>query len=353
MIDLSSDTATKPTQAMRQAMATAAVGDEQKREDPTVNRLLDLVAERLGKEAALFLPSGTMCNAIAVKVHTQPGEAILVDRYSHILRSESGGPAFLSGVVVDQLPSVDVASRRHRGRFTPEDVVKAIPPDSIYVAAPRLLCVEQTHNFGGGAVWSLTQLQAVCDVAHQQGLTVHMDGARLFNAVVATGVSAREYAQLCDSVWVDFTKGLGAPLGAVLAGSRSFIESSRRYKHIFGGALRQAGIVAAGCLYALDHHIERLADDHANAQLLAEGLQSIPGIEVEFPIETNMVFFNPTDGTPTEFLAAIQNYGIRMGTIGDRIRAVTHLDISREDVEKSVEIVQKVINSPRASEHLN
>ena len=337
MIDLSSDTATKPTEAMRQAMATAAVGDEQKGEDPTVNRLLERVADRLGKEAALFLPSGTMCNAVAVKAHTQPGEAILVDRYSHILRSESGGPAFLSGVVVEQLPS-------NRGRFTPEDVAAAIPPDSVYVAAPRLLCVEQTHNFGGGAVWPLTQLQAVCDVAHQQGLAVHMDGARLFNAVVATDVPASEYAQLCDSVWVDFTKGLGAPLGAVLAGSRSFIESARRYKHIFGGALRQAGIVAAGCLYALDHHIERLADDHANAQLLAEGLQSIPGIKVETPTETNMIFFNLTDGvSPTEFLAAIQNYGIRMGTIGDRIRAVTHLDISREDVEKTVEIAQKAL----------
>ena len=337
MIDLSSDTATKPTQAMRQAIATAAVGDEQKGEDPTVNRLLERVAEQLGKEAALFLPSGTMCNAVAVKAHTQPGESILVDRYSHILRSESGGAAFLSGVIVEQLPSV-------HGRFTPEDVAAAIPPDSVYVAAPRLLCVEQTHNFGGGAIWPLTQLQAVCKVAHQQGLAVHMDGARLFNAVVATDVPASEYAQLCDSVWIDFTKGLGAPLGAVLAGSRSFIESARRYKHIFGGALRQAGIVAAGCLYALNHHVERLADDHANAQLLAEGLQSIPGIEVETPVETNMVFFHPTNGgSPTEFLAAIQDYGVRMGTIGDRIRAVTHLDISREDVEKTVEIVQKVI----------
>ena len=337
MIDLSSDTATKPTQAMRQAMATAVVGDEQKGEDPTVNCLLERVAARLGKEAALFMPSGTMCNAVAVKAYTQPGEAILVDRYSHILRSESGGAALLSGVIVDQLPS-------DRGRFTPEDVAAAIPPDSVYVAAPRLLCVEQTHNFGGGAIWSLTQLQAVCKVAHQHGLAVHMDGARLFNAVVATDVPASEYAQLCDSVWIDFTKGLGAPLGAVLAGSRSFIESARRYKHIFGGALRQAGIVAAGCLYALDHHIERLADDHANAQLLAEGLQSIPGIKVENPVETNMIFFNLTDRvSTTEFLAAIQNYGVRMGTIGDRIRAVTHLDVSREDVEKSVEIAQKVI----------
>ena len=337
MIDLSSDTATKPTQAMRQAMATAVVGDEQKGEDPTVNCLLERVAARLGKEAALFMPSGTMCNAVAVKAHTQPGEAILVDRYSHILRSESGGAALLSGVIVDQLPS-------DRGRFTPEDVVAAIPPNSVYIAPPRLLCVEQTHNFGGGAIWSLTQLQAVCKVAHQHGLAVHMDGARLFNAVVATDVPAREYAQLCDSVWIDFTKGLGAPLGAVLAGSRSFIESARRYKHIFGGALRQAGIVAAGCLYALDHHIERLADDHANAQLLAEGLQSIPGIKVENPVETNMIFFNLTDRvSTTEFLAAIQNYGVRMGTIGDRIRAVTHLDVSREDMEKSVEIAQKVI----------
>lgn len=322
---------------MRQAMATATVGDEQKREDPTVNLLLERVAAQLGKEAALFLPSGTMCNAVAVKVHTQPGETILVDRYSHILRSETGGAALLSGVIVGQLPS-------NRGRFTPEDVVAAIPPDSVYVAPPRLVCIEQTHNFGGGTIWSLPQVQAIGKVAHQQGLAVHMDGARLFNAVVATGISERDYAQGCDSVWIDFTKGLGAPLGAVLAGSRSFIESARRYKHMFGGALRQAGIVAAGCLYGLEHHVERLADDHANAQLLAEGLKSVPGIAVETPIETNMVFFTLTDGvSSTEFLADIQDYGVRMGTIGDRIRAVTHLDVSREDVERTGEIVQKVM----------
>ena len=337
MINLSSDTATKPTSAMRQAIASAEVGDEQRGEDPTVNRLLERVAELLDKEAALFLPSGTMCNAIALSVHIRSGEAVLVDNQSHILRSESGGAAFLAGAIVDQLHG-------DRGRFTPEAVIAAIPPDSVYVAKPRLLCIEQTHNFGGGAVWSLQQLHSVCQVAHQQGLSVHMDGARLFNAVVATGVSAREYANGCDSVWIDFTKGLGAPMGAVLAGSAAFIREARRYKHMFGGALRQAGIVAAGCIYALEHHVDRLADDHANAQVLGDGLRSLPGVCVE-PIETNIVFFDTTKaGIETaEFLAAIQSQGVCMGAVGKRIRAVTHIDIPREAVEKAVEVVKQVV----------
>lgn len=338
MIDLSSDTATKPTAAMREAIASAVVGDEQRGEDPTVNRLRAMVAEKLGKEDALFLPSGTMCNAIAVKTHTQPGDTILVDRQSHILRSESGGSALLSGVVIDQLPST-------RGMFTPEDVQAALPAASVYIPPPRLLCVEQTHNFGGGAIWQLEQLHAVCEMARSHGLRVHMDGARLFNAVVATGIPAHAYAQQCDSVWIDFTKGLGAPVGAVLAGSADFIERARRYKHVFGGAMRQAGIIAAGCIYALEHHVARLAEDHTHAQVLAAGLNDIAGIVVEEPIETNMVFFDTTPAgiSLDDFLAAIQQHGVRMSRIGSRIRAVAHLDISREDIAQAIAVVQAVV----------
>jgi threonine aldolase len=338
MIDLSSDTATKPTTGMRQVMATAEVGDEQRGEDPTVNRLLQMVCSLLNKETALFLPSGTMCNCVAIKAHTHPGEAILVDRQAHILRSESGAAAFLSGVILEQLPS-------NRGRFTSDDVIAAIPRESVYVAHPHLLCVEQAHNHGGGSIWPLEQLSAVCETAHQYGLAVHMDGARLFNAVVATSILAHEYTKFCDSVWIDFTKGLGAPLGAVLAGSEAFIEKARRYKHIFGGALRQAGIVAAGCIYALENHIERLHEDHLNAQILGDGLGSIAGIQVEIPIETNMVFFNVSDTglEPKDFLAAIEIHGVRMSVMGKRIRAVTHLNISSNDVEKAINVVWQVV----------
>ncbi len=338
MINLYSDTQTRPTMAMRQAMVNAPVGDEQKNEDPTVNRLLAMVAELLGKESALFLPSGTMCNLVAVKTHTQPGDAILADRQGHVLRSETGGAALASGVMVDQLPGV-------RGLFTPEDVRAAIPAPSPYVAMPSLLCVEQTHNFGGGTVWPLEQLRAVSDVAHEHGLAVHMDGARLMNAVVATGIAAHEYAASCDSAWIDFTKGLGAPLGAVLAGSTTFIENARRYKHLFGGALRQAGIVAAGCVYALEHHVERLQEDNANAQLLAEGLSSIPGIA---NIYTKFFFLGGGDTIaagiePNQFASAIKDAGVQMGAMGKRIRAVTHLDVNRQDVEQVIEIVGRVM----------
>lgn len=338
MINLYSDTSTRPTAAMREAMASAEVGDEQKGQDPTVNRLLGMVADLLGKEAALFLPSGTMCNLIGVKTHTQPGEAILAHRQGHVLRSETGGAALVSGVIVDQLPG-------KRGLFTAQDVRAAIPSPSPYVAQPSLLCVEQTHNFGGGTVWPLAQLQAVSDVAREHGLAVHMDGARLMNAVVATGIAAHEYAKPCDSVWIDFTKGLGAPLGAVLAGSTSFIQKARRYKHLFGGALRQAGIVAAGCIYALEHHIERLQDDHNNAKLLAEGLSSIPGIKMDGPIDTNIVFFDTTAAgvPPNHFVSAIKQAGVEMGAMGKRIRAVTHLDVNRQDVEQAIDIVNQVM----------
>lgn len=337
MIDLSSDTATRPTQAMRSAIAAAAVGDEQRLEDPTVTALIEAVCDRLGKPAGLFLPSGTMCNVIAVKTHTQPGDAVFVGHNCHILRCETGGAAAFSGVVLDVVPS-------DTGLFKAAQLQTALYQRNPYTPNPRLVCVEQTHNFAGGALWPLDQLRAIKETAKERGLSVHMDGARLFNAVVALGVPAREVTSTVDSVWVDFTKGLGAPLGAVLCGEVEFIEKARRYKHMLGGALRQAGMMAAGCLYALEHHVERLADDHRRAKTLAERLASYDGFEVTQP-DTNIVFFRPGHISIDDYAARLEDHGVRMSWVGDRMRAVTHLDVSEEDIQQSLKVLDQVQNS--------
>ena len=336
MIDLYSDTLTQPTDAMRRAMAEAPVGDEQRREDPPTNELQQMVATMLGKEAAVFLPSGSMCNAIAVKTHTNPGDAILCERFAHVYRSEFGGAALLSGVTTEPIDG-------DRGRFTPGDVEKALARFGAYGATPRLLCVEQTHNYGGGTIWPLDQLRAVCDVAHQRGLATHMDGARLFNASVAAGIPPSEYAKTCDSVWIDLSKGLGCPIGAVLAGMREFIDKAWRWKHLFGGAMRQSGILAAAGVYALKHQVERLAEDHANARLLAEGLGSIKGISLDTPTpETNIVFFHVADGrmSNADFQKRALERGVRFSGLATGLRAVTHLDVTQEDVEKAIDVVR-------------
>lgn len=342
MIDLYSDTLTKPSTEMRRAMAEADVADEQRREDPTTNRLQARVAEMLGKEAAVFLPSGAMCNAVAVKTHTHPGEAILCDRRAHVYRSEFGGAALLSGVTTEPIDTTPA----ERGIFSAEQFHAALASFSAYSATPRLLCVEQTHNFGAGAIWPLDRLRAVCDAAHGRGMKTHMDGARLFNASVASGIAPRDFAAACDSVWIDLSKGLGCPVGAVLAGSKEFIERAWRWKHTFGGAMRQSGILAAAGLHALEHHVARLADDHANARLLAEGLLTIPGVRLDpGRPETNIVFFDATEAgiAPADLVAKLLERGVRMGHISRRVRAVTHLDISRADVERTIEVVREVL----------
>jgi threonine aldolase len=339
MISLTSDTETKPTAQMRQAIAAAEVGDEQKGEDPTINRLLARVADLLGTESALFFPGGTMCNLVAIKVHTRPADAIFADWMAHIVRAESGGAAFSSGVLIEPIPS-------ERGVFTPQaleqSLTNVLTAPAPYSPVPRLLCVEQTHNFGGGSVWTLAELRAVGAVARAHGLKIHMDGARLMNAVIASGTAASDFTALVDSVWLDFTKGLGAPVGAVLAGSREFIQEARRHKHIFGGALRQAGIVAAGCLYALDHHIGRLQEDHDNARRLARALSEIDGLKVRsLEPETNMVFFDVAGlglDQPT-FLQELRARHVQMGAVGNFIRAVTHLDVSAQDIETAINAV--------------
>ena len=339
MIDLYSDTLTKPSQEMRRAMAAAEVGDEQRREDPSTNKLQSMVADLLGKEAAVFLPSGAMCNAVAIKTHTQPGDAILCDRYAHIYRSEFGASALLSGVTTEPIDGT-------RGIFTAEQANAAIDNFGAYGATPRVLCVENTHNFGAGAIWPLQRLSEVCDVAHSRSLKTHMDGARLLNASVATKTHARHFAKDFDSVWIDLSKGLGCPVGAVLAGSKDFIDRAWRWKHAFGGAMRQSGILAAAGVYALEHNVERLADDHANAKLLAEGLATIKRIRVDPAVpETNILFFDTTPAgiAPKDFVAKLLENGVRTGFISRRVRAVTHMDVSADDVRRAIEVIRKLL----------
>jgi threonine aldolase len=337
-VDLYSDTVTKPTLEMRRFMCEAEVGDEQKHEDPTVNLLQEMVAELLGKEAALFLPSGTMCNEIALRVHCRPGEEMLAHKSAHPIHFEAGGPAALAGVNVQSLDGP-------RGQYDVAALEAAIRPDSRHMPRSRLVWIEQTSNLGGGSIWPLETVRAVAGVAWARGLTTHMDGARLMNAVVASGVSARDWAQPFDTAWIDFTKGLGAPVGAAIAGSRNFIAEAWRCKQQMGGAMRQAGIIAAGGVFALRHHVKRLAEDHANAKRLAEGLAALPGIKLDpATVETNLVFFDLTGSldapTAVERMLA---HGVRMGALGPRtIRAVTHLDVSAHGIEQALDAARRV-----------
>jgi threonine aldolase len=337
-VDLSSDTVTKPTQDMRRFMCEAEVGDEQKLEDPTVNLLQEMVAELLGKEAALFLPSGTMCNEIALRVHCRHGEEMLAHQSAHPIHFEGGGPAALAGVNVRSLDGP-------RGQYDAATLEAAIRPDNRHMPRSRLVWVEQTSNLGGGSIWPLPKVREVTEVARRRGLATHMDGARLMNAVVASGVSAQEWAAPFDSVWIDFTKGLGAPVGAALAGPRDFIAEAWRLKQQMGGAMRQAGIIAAGGIYALRHHVKRLAEDHANARRLAEGLANLPGVKLDpATVETNLVFFDFT-GT-IDASTAVQGLlarGVRMGALGPRtIRAVTHLDVTAGAIDKTLAAAREV-----------
>ena len=333
-VNLFSDTQTRPTEGMRRAIAEAEVGDEQRFEDPTTTRLQERVAELLGHEAALFLPSGTMCNEIAIRLHIRPGgDELIAAANSHPVNYEAGGPAAVSGAV---LRTIDAPS----GIFEPGEFEATIrPAGDRYAPRSRLVSVEQTTNVGGGRVWPLETVRGVLDVARAHDMRTHLDGARLMNAVVATGVPAADWAGSFDTAWIDFTKGLGAPVGAVLAASRELIEEAWRYKQMIGGALRQSGIVAAGCLYALDYHVDRLAEDHANARTLADGLVEL-GFDVK-PPETNIVIADVPDA-PT-LVGALWDRGVEVTPMGPtRIRCVTHLDIDGADVERAVEAFREV-----------
>ncbi len=333
-VNLYSDTQTRPSAAMKEAMMRAEVGDEQSGDDPTVHALCDRMAALTGKAAAMFLPSGTMCNQISILVHCRPGDEILAHESSHIVANEGGGPGALAGAVVRGLGGA-------RGMFDSATMQAALREKRRNAPPQTLVEVEQTANTGGGSVWPLPLLTDVLSTAHEHGLRTHMDGARLMNAVVASGVTAREMAEHCDSVWLDFTKGLGAPLGAVLCGSEAFIDEAWRWKQRLGGSLRQAGVCAAACLYALDHNVGRLAEDHANARSLARGLAQIPGLAVEEP-ETNLVFFDTSGtGLTSDALAErVRGEGVLISTMGPyRARACTHLDVDATAVALAAQVI--------------
>lgn len=344
LIDLASDTKTRPTAGMRAAMAAAEVGDERAHEDPTVNRLIARCAQLLGKEDAVFLPSGTMANEIALAVHCRPGEEVICDATSHIIGFEGGGPAAIAGVMIQPLAG-------HRGMFSAAQLHSAIRPDRPYAPRQRLVVVEQTSNLGGGAIWPLDTLDEIAALAHGAGLSTHMDGARLLNACVACGIDASVYARGFDSVWIDFSKGLGAPGGAVLASSRAFCAEAFRLKLRWGGAMRQSGIIAAACEYALDHQLARLADDHARARRLADGIAGLPGIAIDpAEVETNLVYFDVagTGRTAASFSEALLGHGVRVTDMGaTRIRAVTHLDVDSAMIERAIEAIADVARAPR------
>lgn len=330
-VNLYSDTQTRPTPAMRRAMAEAEVGDEQRGEDPTTLALQERVAALLGHEAAVFLPSGTMCNAIAFRLHLGPGgDEVLLHRDSHPVRFEAGGPAAISGAMLNPLDG-------EGGMFDAATLEAAVrPAGDRYAPRSRLVSVEQTTNVGGGRVWPPEWVEEVLGVARERGLRTHLDGARLMNAVVASGVGAERWASGFDTAWIDFTKGLGAPVGACLAGSADLIESAWRYKQMWGGALRQSGIVAAAALHALDHHVERLAEDHANARALAEGLAEIDGVEIDpAAVETNIVVAR--HGDAPAFAAGLERHGVLAGALDARtLRFVTHLDVDRAGIETAL-----------------
>ncbi|MBR1234822.1 low specificity L-threonine aldolase [Bradyrhizobium sp. AUGA SZCCT0182] len=336
-INLLSDTQTRPTPAMREAMARAEVGDEQIGDDPTVNLLCERVADLLGKEAAVFMPSGTMCNVAATLSWCRPGDEILAHVSAHIIAREGGAHAALGGFQITPLPGDD-------GQFSPETFRAALHPRSRYQPPQTVVSVEQTANIGGGTIWKKAALDEVVEIAKANGLVTHMDGARLLNACVASGISARDMAAGWDSAWIDFSKGLGAPVGGAIAGSRDFIDNVWRWKQRLGGSMRQAGICAAACVYALDHHVDRLADDHANARALARGLSQINGVEVQQP-ETNLVFFKPDGaGIPGDkMIEALRKRGVLLAMMDGRIRACTHLDVTAAMIEETVGFVREIV----------
>jgi threonine aldolase len=338
-INLYSDTQTRPTAGMRRAMADAEVGDEQRGHDPTVNALCERAADLLGKEAALFLPSGTMCNQIGLSVHCRPGDEIIADETAHVVNAEAAGAAALAGALIRPL-------RGSRGVFTAAQVSAAVRVPNRHAPRSRLVVVENTANLGGGTVWPMQAVNDVAAVAARHQLSLHMDGARLMNAVVQSGTSAADYAAPFESVWIDLSKGLGCPVGALLAGSRSFIEEAWVHKHRLGGAMRQAGIIAAAGLYALDHHVDRLAEDHANAARFAELVAEIDGVAVDVDgVQSNMVYIDVA-GTGLDaitFNSRCRELGVDLCPMGaTSIRVVTHLDVSRGDIDKAAGVVADV-----------
>ncbi len=340
LIDLRSDTVTQPTPEMRQAMAAAPVGDDVFGEDPTVNQLQETVAEMFGKEAALFVPSGTMGNQVSINAHTQPGDEVICDYNAHIFNYEGGAPALLSGVQLHPLLG-------RNGVITAEQIEAVIRPADHHFPHTQLIEIENTHNRAGGAIFPLNEMKKIYELARLHKLAVHLDGARIWNASVATGIPLTEYARYADSVSACFSKGLGAPVGSIVVGSRAFIEKAHRYRKVYGGGMRQAGILAAAALYALQHHLDRLAEDHHHARTLAETLAEFEEIQVDLTtVQTNIVIFHVVSErlSAEDFVARCRQAGLLMLAIGgDRVRLVTHLHISDDDVARAIEILTSVL----------
>jgi threonine aldolase len=340
VIDLRSDTVTRPTPGMRAAMAAAEVGDDVFGDDPTVNRLQERVAALLGKEAALFVPSGTMSNQICVRVHTQPQDELLLEATCHIYLYEAGGPAVHSGVTCRTLEG-------DYGILDLSQLEDKIRPDNEHLVRTRLVCLENTHNRGGGRVYPLEKIQAISSWAREHGLAMHLDGARLWNAIAATGTSAAEWATPFDTVSVCFSKGLGAPVGSALAGPREFVAKARRIRKLFGGAMRQAGVLAAAALYALDHHQDRLAEDHRNAQVIAQAVADTPGLRLDPPdVETNLVWIevDPDLGSARDVVQRLKERGVLVHGAGPHtFRACTHLDVSAAQALRAAEVIRETV----------
>ena len=341
MIDLRSDTVTKPTAAMRKAMAQAEVGDDVYGEDPTVNRLQDMAAALLGKKAALFVPSGTMANQLAIRLHTQPGQEIIVERNAHIVRYEQGAAGALAGV---QLHWVE----GDRGVIGPEQIEAAIRPKDPYSIQTGLICLENTHNSGGGTIYPLATIERIRAVASAHAIPMHLDGARLFNAVAATTLPPAAYATHFETVSFCLSKGLGAPAGSLLiTNDLGWIEKAKRFRRMYGGAMRQAGILAAAGIYALEHHVDRLKEDHTNAKRLARKLQQIPTVTINPQhVDTNIVIFDVIGHrmTPAALVASLKQEGVLINAIGGTsFRAVTHLDVSAQAIDRACDVFAKVL----------
>jgi len=340
LIDMRSDTVTRPTPAMREAMLRAEVGDDVMAEDPTINALQERVAALFGKEAALFVSSGTQANQISIKAYTQPGDEVIADAICHPVRSELGASALISGVQVAMIPTV-------RGVYTREAAAKLIRADHWMQPKTSLLWVENTHNAGGGTVFPLDALDGLRALSNERGIPLHIDGARIFNAVVASGIAPAEWGRRCDSLSFCLSKGLGCPVGSMLMGTRDFIKRARRLRQIYGGGWRQAGILAAAGLHALDHHVERMAEDHVNAKWFAERVSAMQGVELVYAdTQTNLVFL---DVAPSGLAAETVSQRLRERGValamrgGTTFRAVTHLDVTRADVEQAATALQEAL----------
>ena len=338
--DFRSDTLTKPTIEMRQAMMEAEVGDDVFAEDPTVNRLQEMIADMTRKEAALFVPSGTMGNEVCINAHTQPGKEIIVGKESHIFNYECGGPAFLSGV---QMYPVN----ENNGIIRLDQVKFAVRHEDVHYPQTCLACLENTHNRAGGIILPLENIKEISGFARSQELKLHLDGARLWNASVETGVSLEEYCKYFDSVSLCFSKGLGAPAGSIVVGDKDFIEQVHYYRKVYGGGMRQVGILAAACIYAVENHFQRMADDHQRAKQFAKAISEIPVIKVDLEtVQTNIIVFDVDipNFKAEDFLVRLQENGVLMLEIDpNRIRAVTHLDLTDEDIDIAVDVIRNLL----------